>query len=422
MVDPAPQAADPTAELANRGLHMRSGMAHYAREEFIPALRGNKAMKVYREMVDNTGLVGGMLFAIEMVLRQVAWRWEPKDDSPKALEVRDFVESCWNDMSTSPTDMLIDILTMLPFGFSAFEVVYKRRQGERGEVPSDFNDGRLGWRKIVHMPQDSIDEFLLDDTGGLEAIRQGRVILPIDKCALFRTRHDSPWGRSMLRSAYPPWLRRKRIEEIEAIGIERDLAGLPVMYMTPEIMSNGTRLAEYQDIVRNIRNDEQAGVILPALWDEAGNKLLWLELLGSPGSRTFDTNSIINRYSREIAISVLQDILLLGHEKVGTQALAVEKRDLSDAALTSWLDEIGSVISSHVTPRLLALNGLPTQLAPTWEHASLRDDDLAVMAQILSDLGSAGYTLAGDPAMEDWVRQMFGFPEVTEPESSRGSA
>ena len=194
------------------------------------------------------------------------------------------------------------------------------------------------------------------------------------------------------------------------------------MYMTPEIMSNGTRLAEYQDIVRNIRNDEQAGVILPALWDEAGNKLLWLELLGSPGSRTFDTNSIINRYSREIAISVLQDILLLGHEKVGTQALAVEKRDLSDAALTSWLDEIGSVISSHVTPRLLALNGLPTQLAPTWEHASLRDDDLAVMAQILSDLGSAGYALAGDPAMEDWVRQMFGFPEVTEPESSRGSA
>ena len=410
--------SDLTAELANRGLVSRGGTARYAREEFLPALRGSRAMKVYREMVDNTGIVGGMMLAIEMLLRQVEWHWEPKDDTPAAQEASDFVSSCWSDMSTSVSDLVIDVLTMLPFGFSAMEVVYKRRQGPNGEHASDFDDGRLAWRKMVLIPQDTVSEFVADETGGLAGLKQGggtsSVVIPVEKLALFRTRHDSFWGKSILRSAYPAWLRRKRIEEIEAIGIERDLAGLPLAYLAPEIMADSSRRDAYTDIVRNIRNDEQAGVVFPAVFDDNGNRLVELQLLGSPGTRVFDTTSIINRYTREMAISVLQDMMILGHERVGTQALAAEKRDLSDVALTAWLGEIAAVFSAHVAPRLLLLNGIPPVLTPMLCHASLKDDDLVETAQWLTDLSSAGFALAGDPEVDGWVRRVFGLPVASE--------
>lgn len=49
---------------------------------------------------------------------------------------------------------------------------------------------------------------------------------------LFRTESvkDNPEGRSILRNAYRSWYFKRRIQEIEAIGIERDLAGLPVIH------------------------------------------------------------------------------------------------------------------------------------------------------------------------------------------------
>lgn len=56
--------------------------------------------------------------------------------------------------------------------------------------------------------------------------------IPMSKAMLFRTESvkDNPEGRSILRNAYRSWYFKRRIQEIEAIGIERDLAGLPVIH------------------------------------------------------------------------------------------------------------------------------------------------------------------------------------------------
>ena len=61
--------------------------------------------------------------------------------------------------------------------------------------------------------------------------------IPIDKALLFRTksRKDNPEGRSILRNAYRSWYFKRRIQEVEGIGIERDLAGLPVMYAPADL-------------------------------------------------------------------------------------------------------------------------------------------------------------------------------------------
>lgn len=425
-------AVDPFAELSNEGLYSRTGSWEYSRREFLPQLRGRQAARVYREMSKNNGIIGGILFGITGVVRSVEWHLDPakenadEEPTPESQEIADFVESCMSDMSLTWGDLISDSLSMLQHGYSFLEIVYKRREGpdqDDASKRSDFDDGKIGWRKFVNVPQDTIDDWIVDDFGGIQAALQrtdglGVVVIPIDKAVMFKTDRSSPWGESILRTAYVPWYRRKRIEEAEGIGIERDLAGLPVIYAHPDYLA--VNRDSLKNIVTSIRRDEQEGVLLPDIRDpESGERVVSLELLTSGGARQFNTSEIIARYTREIAMSVLQDVLLLGHEKVGTQALAREKRDLSDTAIGMWIDEIANVFNRHAIPRLLKLNGLDLRLAPKLVPGDIRDDDAALFATTLKTLADAGFSMAGDPAVEEWVRERFGLPEVSEEEMER---
>jgi hypothetical protein len=53
-------------QLLTTGLKRASGIID---EEFLPALRGRKAIKVYREMSLNDPMVGALLFAIDKLIR-----------------------------------------------------------------------------------------------------------------------------------------------------------------------------------------------------------------------------------------------------------------------------------------------------------------------------------------------------------------
>jgi phage gp29-like protein len=165
-------------------------------------------------------------------------------------------------------------------------------------------------------------------------------------------------------------------------------------------------------MVRNLRRDEQEGVVLPGAVNDAGElkPLAQLELLASSGARQFDTSAIISRYSREIAVALLQDIVLLGHEKVGTQALASEKRDLSDTALQAWLNTLAAVLNTHAVPRLFALNGESLENLPVLQPGELRPTDVEEFAAALKDISTAGFTFTGDEDVEATIRRRLGLP------------
>ena len=419
----AEKKAGTFTELANRNLNRPNGLD---RLEFMPQLRGRKASELYRQMSDSDALVAGILFEIEMVLRQVDWEAQPTGTGDNGevtdydIERADFLWTCWTDMSHSPEQVLQNALTMLPFGFAVLETVYKKRDSADLAASSESRtrhpDGRIGWRKLSLVPADSIDDFVLDDTGGIEAVVQGggigsRIVLPIDKLLLFRTDTSTPRGKSILRRSVEAWYYRKRIREIEGIGIERDLAGLPVMYVEEgNLKANET---DYQNLVSNLRNDEQAGVLLPAMLDENGKltRIAELELLSTGGTRQFDTNTIIGRYNREIAMSLLQDVVLLGHEKVGTQALASEKRDLSDTALQAWLNDIAAVFNDHAIPRLFALNGESLEGLPRLVPGELHPAGLLEFTEAIKNAAGAGIPVQDEEAVR-YIRQRLGLPEL----------
>ena len=69
-------------ELGRTGLNSWGGQV---REEFLRELQGIKGIRVYREMRDNDAVVGAILTAIELLIRNVTWRVEAADDSQEAV-------------------------------------------------------------------------------------------------------------------------------------------------------------------------------------------------------------------------------------------------------------------------------------------------------------------------------------------------
>ncbi len=412
-------------EIGSAGLVQYGG---FVEEDFLKQLQGRKGYAIFREMSDNHPVIGGILHAIEMLFRSVEWAVEPSDEMDQAsVENADFVASCMNDMSVSWSETITGILAMLTYGFSYNEIVYKRREGQKesdGES-SKFDDKRIGWRKLPVRAQDTIYRWQFADDGSIEGViqmnplsGQGNVFIPIEKALLFRTttKLNNPKGRSILRNAYVSWYYQRRIMEIEAIGIERDLAGLPIAFVPPQYLSDNASsqesaaLDEIKKIVRNIRRDEQEGLVFPLAYDpDTGQKAFDIQLLSSGGSRQFNTNEIVTRYDQRIAMSVLADFLLLGHEKVGTQALSVSKIDLFLDSIEAWLGSISDVFNQYAIPRLCRINGIPQDQFPTLTASRPRNPELGVLGTYVTSLITAG-AIFPDDGLDTHLRTVAGIP------------
>jgi hypothetical protein len=419
------------AELGTSGLKRTSGFIY---DEFLTRLQGIQGIKTYREMSDNDPVIGAVLYAIEKVITRLEWRVDPfkdqsRDGDPDTtdIETATFVEECLNDMSDSWDSTLSQILSMCIYGWSFHEIVYKRRGGPDQKDPtkrSKFSDGKIGWRKWAIRGQETLYLWTFDDDGGIQGMQQvdpytghGRVDIPIEKALLFRTTaaKNNPEGRSLLRNAYRPWWFKRRIEEIEAIGIERDLAGLPIAYVPPEYLSSAATadqqvvLSAIKQIVTSIKRNENEGIVFPQVFDDTGKPLFDLKLLNSGGSRQFDTDKVITRLDQRIAMSVLSDFILLGQDRVGSFALGATKMDLWSMSVDSIAKTIADTVNQHAIPRLLRLNGMDSTRPPALQYSEVAHVDLAEIADFVSKMTTAG-VLAPDPTLEDHLREIAGLP------------
>lgn len=414
-------------ELGTTGLLHWSGRVN---EEWLRQLVGTKGKKIYREMRDNDSTVGAVLFAIDMLMRQVSWLVEPASKDPADAEAADFLETCMQDMSQPWENTLSEVFSFLWQGFSYHEVVYKIRDGasRRPERRSKFSDQRIGWRKMPIRAQTTIERWMIDEDGGIQGAIQrpplggNEIEIPIERALLFRTtsHKNNPEGRSILRNAFRAWYFRKRIEEVEGIGIERDTAGLCVIKAPSRIMAPTASPAEqamYEElkkIARNVRRDEQEGIVFPGDRDDNGNPLYEITLLSSGGQRQFDTNTIINRYKLEIALVTMADFILLGHEKVGSYALSEDKSTNFAIALSTWLAEVASVMNEHAVPRLFAFNTFNVEQLPKLVPAEVKPVDLEKLAKFIKETAGAGMEWFPDENLENRLREKAKLPEKTE--------
>src|SRR3990167_419606 len=146
------------------GLNEQGG---YVYEEFLRELRGPNGLRVYDEMRRNDPIIKSMINAICLPIRQIEWKFDPDTEDAGQVETAEFLEQAMSDMSYTWESFIAHVLTSLPFGWSYFEIVYKRRQGRMGDPRSKYKDGKIGWRKFGFRAQSTLLRWQFDESGGL---------------------------------------------------------------------------------------------------------------------------------------------------------------------------------------------------------------------------------------------------------------
>lgn len=389
-------------------------------DEFLPELRGKKAIRKFREMRDNDSTIGAVMYAVEQILRDVDLHVKPANDSEAAKREAEFVKSVLDDMDHTLDDHISEALSFLSYGFAWFEVVYKRRVGptERSDKKrSKYNDGRLGVRKLAIRAPWTISKFDVDQkTGDVLGIQQdnggwnNKTLIPTNKSLYYRTTsiNGDPSGRSILRNAYTSYEYLNNLQSIEAIAVERELAGIPVARIPAEYLGPDATSAQagfvnnLQQILRDVKFNEQGYIILPSdtypgkEGEPTNVRLVDMELMASNGKRNIDIDPIVKRYQHDIARSVLSEFLLLGSGS-GSYALSKSKTDLFLRALESYIQSIVDVLNKQMVERLWELNGLDYALMPKIVAGDVAPHDLREIAAFLRNLNGANIDVSSHP-------------------------
>src|SRR3990167_3755714 len=407
-------------------------------EEYLRELRGQQGVQLYKEM-GNHPVIAAVLQAIKMTLRRVQWYAVPPK-SGREEEVQ-FLNQCMEDMSHTFADYVDQILSMLQYGYAPFETVYKIRKGDARQPgprisKSRFDDGKIGWRKFYLIGQDTLAPgnswMFNDEDGSLKGCnqlppvgtpfirnRQWYISIPIEKMVLFRTtaEKNNPEGRSVLRAMYPSWYYAKNLEEVEAISAERVGAGFPVVYLGDDISkstSADSEINEYMKMVRNIRVDEQMGVVIPhpkmgAGMAREGTGVLF-EFTAPPVRSGVQFGPIIERHEKRIAMVGLAQFIHLGMGQYGSQSLADVTTDFFQLAVSAWADSIRDTFNRFAVIPLLRLNGMDTRDPILIDHTNVSSPDLKTVADYINKTVGAK-VIEPDDQLENSLRRIAALPD-----------
>ena len=409
-----------TNEIGTSGAQITGG---FNQEEWNTTIRRTTPVKMYTEMRDNDAVIGAIFFIIEYLLTNQPWNVKP-GEGRRAREAARFVEECMGDMDHTWQDFIHEALSFLQFGWAYHEIVYKVR-----------DDGKLGWRKLPIRAQGTLWAWHTNDKNEILGMYQldnyapvhNSVLIPAEKAIHFTTTpfKGNPEGRSILRSAVRSYTFVKRLQEIEAIGIEREMAGLPVMHVPPEYLSTtptadqASQVVAFKRQLMQIRNDERAAVIIPAeeiFKGQTNQKTGFkLEFKAGGGKRAIDTNIVISRYENRIATSLMGQFILLGSGGgSGSYALADKQASIFTIALQAALGRIAEAINKQLVPRLLEMNGYDKREYPELLPAKLDDVSLATMATYINQLVAAK-VIEPDDELEAHLRKAADLPEKGTP-------
>ena len=236
------------SEIGHTGLREING---YIVEQARAELRWPRANNTYREMADDA-TIASALSLIELMIARVKWSvGTDPDASSDTLRKAAFLKSTMGDMEHSWLSFIKEVSSAFTYGYCINEKVYRKRLKRNG---SRYNDGLIGIRKLPVRSQTSIYKWeyspdgrdLTGVTQNLSWIQSGGAVgqsglitIPRNQFLLFRAdaTRDNPEGTSPLSKVYLAWRIRKEIEQYEAIGVSRNMNGLPVLSIPPAYMS-----------------------------------------------------------------------------------------------------------------------------------------------------------------------------------------
>jgi len=429
------------AEAGYLGLNIYAGLSQ---DEIKRELNFPASILTYKQMSYHS-TVNSALTLFDNLVGKADWKFKaPADATPAELEQARIINEMMNDLQDQTwSDFISDALSANVFGFSVHEKVYRRRLKANG---SKYNDGLIGWKKLPIRNQETIERFVFSNDGNdVIGVRQNlslvndpynrydrrnmdAVVLPRAKIMLFRAgKHKGdPYGKSPLRDAYLAWRFLSVIEEIEANGVAKDLAGLPVLKLPPQYLAADASpeqksiRAYYENVMRNLQMNQQSALILPQAYDQDTRQPLFsLELLSLNGNKAMDTTKIKEYYKNLILTSLFADLLVMGQNGGGSFALGQIKSSLSGNAAEAMLKRITQVINDELVRQTYELNGWDTSRMGYMDFDNIQTEDLESFSKAIQRYASTGIIEIDRPVLNR-VRESVGIdalPEDEEPNS-----
>lgn len=421
------------SEIGYNGLAISSGQIY---EEIKRELQFPQSIITYKQMTYDSTVASALSYYEQMMLKSKFSFIPHPLATEQEKEYASFMQECVDDMEHSWQDFIQEVSSMNTFGFCVNEIVLRKRLLSKG---SKYNDGKIGIKKLPIRSQDSISKWEYNDDQELVGLEQtvskigksGRVlvsakgstaVIPRNKFLLFRLgkKKDSPVGESPLRGCYYPWKFKNNVEELESVGLSRDLSGVPMAWIPPEMMdanADAETRAQYEmikSIVRNINNNQQAGLVLPMIYDqETKLPLMKFELLKNEGGKAYDTTKIKDYYCKAILTALSADLLIMGQSSTGSYALGNIKNTLSAIAIETKLKEICNVLNQHLIPMLGKLNGWNLSRLPSITVDDLESVSLEEVSKYVQRLGTSGF-LAPTLDVVNKLRNLLGLEDLPE--------
>lgn len=415
------------AEAGTGGVKRYGGIVD---DEWNPRLSGTRANQVYREMHDNSGLLGGAVRAIQFLIRQAPWMLEPRNggNSPEHMYWRDRTrDALFDDLKSTWSEVIMSMTSVIPYGWACLWQSWKICRGDHPSkhFNSQHDDGLWMPRDLEIRAQDTLHQWLYDEDD-TEVIGWQQMAPPrykLQDLAATRYLHfridpdrGNPQGRSMYRNAYRDYYFVKRLEDIRGVGEERNLAGLPVIYVPTNVMHPNADSAhaairtQMETKVQKIRRDQLEGLVFPCA-EENGKKTGYgLELLSSGGRDRGSINEAISDHRWGMMVSLLAQFFLLGAQKLGSFALSSSFTDLFAVAIGAIMDMSCDVLNRQCIPRMMVLNQVPREFWPGLQHGDIESEDAA---KIITAFTQAAQQQIVTPTDDDEIhaRRILSWPQ-----------
>lgn len=395
-------------------------------------LLGTRKWISYATMVANTSIIAASQRYDLNLIGRPEWRAVPPEefiDDPQAVEIAAFITSAMNDMTT-PWHQIVMRAAMYKYaGFSWSEWTAKRRK-----------DGKIGFDDIEPRPQSTIERWLVDENGEVEAVVQRdpatgeEIVLPRWKAVycVEDSVSDSPAGLGLYRQMYPTARQRAEYARLEGIGYEIDLRGIPIGRaplselqaaldagdITPD--QREAAVAVIDDFVQHHIRSTKLGLVLdsqPFMGENNGgetpsNIRQWdVELMQGGPTSAAQIDSAIRRCDHELARVMQTEHLLLGEQR-GSQSLSKDKSDNFRALVESQLRQLCRVFRKDMVLPLVRMNGWPEEKAPMLETDPVAFSAVEDLSGVMKDLADAGFSVPPDYEGVNVILRSAGLPPI----------
>lgn len=382
----------PVQEVGSTGTRWRRAIGG---DEYNSELRGKAGLRAYDRMRRSDGTVAGALKIAKTPVLQAEW-WidsaEPGNDQQDMIA--EFVEMALFEWQTIGwTQFLTECLTMLDFGYSFFEKVFRFTTWRQRN--------RVIWKKFAPRDVEDVQEWEFDSRGGPRWVDmtgfegQSQIIIPIQKLLVFSYRMESGnlEGRSLLREAYKHWYYKENLYKIDAIQKERHGIGIPVIKLPAGYSKKDKELAD--ELGRNLRTNEWAHITLPPFWEVE---------FAQVGGHTVDVLQSINHHDAKIMDSVLANFA-----REAEKADAEVQMDIFMKASRYFADLIREVINKYAIPELVSYNWNVDKFPKLRVRHIGQVADLRTISFTLRNLIGAK-AIVPDEKLEDYLRFINDLP------------